>query len=122
MVFTDVTHFDINDLSCPQETGSYVYMDQRAVYILEAIAKRWQYKPKILLGYTSRKYADSLPLLSTSAHRTGHAIKFRVSSPLQRLRYVEHLILYGVQRIAIHRDYIYFDTDTSQKPGLYWHS
>jgi hypothetical protein len=40
---------------------------------------------------------------------------------LEKESLVSYLIQLGVKRIGINREFVYFDTETLKKPGIYFH-
>lgn len=95
------------------------FMENEPVVILDRVFKKERLRGFIEIGYTSKPYADKLRLHSDSSHRVGKAVKFRCINPSYRMRIVKGLILYGVDRIHLHKESIYFDTDSYlKKPEL----
>lgn len=88
------------------------FMESEPVAILDSVLKKERLRAFIEIGYTSKPYADKLRLASNSPHRAGMAVKFRCKSPSERMRIVKGLILYGVTRIHLYKESIYFDTDS----------
>lgn len=104
----------------PDVRGSgYRFMEREPVVALDRAAKRYDFIPNIVLGYTSKTYADKMGLLSNDSHRIGQAIRIRCVGPKKRMKLVRSLIEQGVTRIAISRDIVYFDTDMLKSPSLY---
>jgi len=106
----------------PDANGSgFRYMEREPVLILDdIITEHYHYRPKILLGYTSKAVADSLGLPSISPYRVGKGIMLRVTNATARMFLVENLIIRGVKRIAVSDDNVEFDTDNFlYKPKLY---
>jgi len=87
------------------------FMEDAPVFILDKIMKTERLRGYIELAYTSKRYADNLLLSTKSPHRLGKAVKFRCINNNQRFRFVRGLIQYGVQRIKLSKDSVYFDTD-----------
>lgn len=104
----------------PDKLGSgKMFMEREPVVILDQIMKTERLRGFIELGYTSKMYADRIPLSSDNAHRLGKAIKFRCINGNSRFRFVRGLVQYGIQRIRIYKESIYFDTDNYiKKPEL----
>ena len=104
----------------PDKLGSgKMFMEDSPVFILDKIMKAQRLTGYIELAYTSKKYADSLRLGTNSAHRVGMAVKFRCINANARFRFVKALIQYGVQRIRLQKESVYFDTDNYiNKPEL----
>jgi len=107
--------FDSPD--CPG--SGYTFMEREPVVALDRAAHRYEYIPNIILGYTSKTYADSISLVSTDSHRVGKAIRLRVVGSRKRLNWIRALMEEGVQRFAIDREILYFDTDQLKKPAIY---
>jgi hypothetical protein len=106
----------------PNEEGSgYRFMEREPVLILDEITNATKYILKVELGYTSKTYADKIGLPTNSSHRTGKAVRLRVVGPRKRLSLVSYLVQLGVKRIGINREFVYFDTETLKKPGIYFH-
>lgn len=104
----------------PDKLGSGKYfMESEPVHILDEVFKRERLTGYIYMGYTSKTYADRVPLASNSAHRVGKAIKFKCLCRTKRFRFIRGLIQYGVQRIHFGDEWIYFDTDNYiKKPEI----
>jgi hypothetical protein len=96
----------------PEELGSGKrFMESEPVFILDKIFDRERLRGFIELGYTSKPYADRMLLSTDNPHRLGKAVKFRCINKHHRFRLVRGLIQYGVERIHLFKDSIYFDTD-----------
>ena len=96
----------------PEKLGSgKMFMESAPVFILDEVMRKERLRGRIQLGYTSKVYADRIKLPSKSAHRLGMAVKFRCINTNARMRFVKGLIQYGVERITLSEDSIYFDTD-----------
>jgi len=91
------------------------FMESEPVFILDEVFRRERLKGYIRLGYTSKTYADKIGLGLESEHRIGKAIKFKCINPAHRFRFVRGLIQYGVERIKLYDDSIYFDTEHNLK-------
>ena len=104
----------------PDKLGSgKMFMETAPVAILDRIFKIERLRGYIEMGYCSKSYADRIMLASESPHRLGMAIKFRCINKNSRFRFVKGLIQYGVERIHLHKESIYFDTDNYiRKPEL----
>ena len=87
------------------------FMESSPVFILDTVFYKERLTGFIELGYTSKTYADRLLLNTDSPHRLGKAVKFRCINKNQRFRIVKGLIQYGVERIHLFEESIYFDTD-----------
>ena len=69
----------------------------------------------ILQGYVSKTYGDRVAIPENSGHRVGKSIKFKCINRIKRLKLVRGLIQYGIERIKISNEWIYFDTDNYLK-------
>ncbi len=99
-------------LDSPDSLGSgRKFMESEPVKILDLVFRKERLKGYIHLGYTSKAYADRIGLGINSEHRVGKAIKFKCINPSHRFRLVRGLIQYGVERIRLTDEYIYFDTE-----------
>ena len=87
------------------------FMESEPVWILDEVFRTERLKGYIHLGYTSKTYADKIGLGLESEHRIGKAIKFKCINPSHRLRFVRSLMQYGIERITIYDNSIYFDTE-----------
>ena len=87
------------------------FMESEPVWILDKVFRTERLKGYIHLGYTSKTYADRIGLGLESEHRIGKAIKFKCINPSHRLRFVRSLMQYGIERITIYDNSIYFDTE-----------
>lgn len=101
----------------PDSPGSgYRFMEREPVLILDEITKKTRHTYNVERGYCSKNYADKLGLVSNNSHRVGKAIQLRVVGTKKRMELVSYLCLYGVKRIAVSRESLYFDTDDLKKP------
>ena len=104
----------------PDSPGSgYRFMEREPVIALDRAAHRYEYVPNIVLGYTSKNVADRMSLVSDNSHRIGKAIQVRCVGYKKRIKLVRSLIEQGVQRFAINKEVVYFDTDELKPPALY---
>lgn len=104
----------------PDAEGSgYRFMEREPVVALDRAAHRYEYRPNIILGYTSKRVADSMSLVSTDSHRIGKAVRIRCVGYRKRLKLVRSLMEQGVQRFAISKEVVYFDTDEMKPPAIY---
>ena len=87
------------------------FMESEPVWILDEVFRTERLKGYIHLGYTSKTYADKIGLGLESEHRIGKAVKFKCINPSHRLRFVRSLMQYGIERITIYDNSIYFDTE-----------
>ena len=69
----------------------------------------------VMLGYVSKTYGNKLALPNNSGHRVGKAVKVRCINKIKRLKIIKGLILYGIERIQVSNEFIYFDTDNYLK-------
>lgn len=96
----------------PDKLGSgKMFMESEPVFILDEIYKRERIRCFIEIGYTSKSYADRIKLSSDSPHRLGKGVKVRCLDKTKRFKLIKGLIQYGVERIHIYEESIYFDTD-----------
>jgi hypothetical protein len=104
----------------PEQLGSgKMFMESAPVFILDKIFKTERLTGFIELGYTSKAYADRIRLASDHPHRLGKGVKFRCLSKEKRFTFVKGLIQYGIQRIHLYEESIYFDTDNYiRKPEI----
>lgn len=104
----------------PDAPGSgYRFMEREPVVALDRAAHRYEYRPNVILGYTSKRVADNMGLVSTDSHRIGKAIRIRCVGKRKRLTLIRSLIEQGVQRFAISKELVYFDTDEMKAPSIY---
>jgi len=104
----------------PDKKGSgYMFMEREPVIALDRAAQRHRYIPDIILGYTSKVVADNMGLTSNNSHRVGKAIQIRCVGYKKRLKLVRSLMEQGVQRFAIGKEVVYFDTDELKEPAIY---
>jgi len=104
----------------PDSKGSgYTYMEREPVVALDRAASRHRFIPNVLLGYTSKLYADKINLASTDSHRVGKAVRIRCVGNKKRIKLIRSLMEQGVQRFAVSSDMVYFDTDDLKHPAFY---
>jgi hypothetical protein len=104
----------------PDSEGSgYRFMEREPVIALDRAAHYYRYVPNIVLGYTSKNIADGMRLVSDNPHRVGKAVRIRCVGPKKRLLLIRSLIEQGVQRFAVDRETVYFDTEDLKPPSFY---
>lgn len=104
----------------PDSQGSgYRFMDRELVVLLDEICARNSMKIKIDLAYTSKIYADRIGLTTKDPHRAGKAVRIRCVGHKRRFNLVHQLILFGIARIAVNREMVYFDVDDLRDYGFY---
>jgi len=104
----------------PDTPGSgYRFMEREPVIAIDRAAHRYEYRPNIILGYTSKIVADKMRLASTDSHRVGHAVRIRCVGARKRLKLIRTLMEQGVTRFAIDREMVYFDTDPLKPPEFH---
>lgn len=104
----------------PDSEGSgYRFMEREPVIALDRAAHYHRYIPNIILGYTTPRVADNLRLVSDNPHRLGKAVRIRCVGAKKRLKLIRSLMEQGVQRFAVDKDLIYFDTDDLKPPSFY---
>lgn len=105
--------------SCDVKGSGYRFMEREPVIALDRAASRYGFVPNIILGYTSKTVADKMGLVSTNSHRVGKAVRIRCVGHKKRIKLVRSLMEQGVQRFAVARDFVYFDTD-DLKPNAFY--
>lgn len=104
----------------PDLPGSgYRFMEREPVVALDRAARRYKFVPNIILGYTTPRVADSMLLVSDNPHRIGKAVRIRCVGPKKRIKLIRSLMEQGVQRFAVDRETVYFDTDDLKPPSFY---
>ena len=104
----------------PDSEGSgYRFMEREPVIALDRASYIHRYIPNVLLGYTTPRVADNLRLVSDSPHRLGKAVRIRCVGAKKRLKLIRSLMEQGVQRFAVDKDLVYFDTDDLKPPSFY---
>ena len=100
----------------PDKLGSGKYfMESEPVFILDEVLRKERINAFIMIGYVSKSYADKTALPSNSSHRVGKAIKVRCINKIKRFKIIKGLIQYGIERIHVSNEFIYFDTDNYLK-------
>ena len=104
----------------PDSPGSgYKFMEREPVVAIDRAAHRYEYRPDIILGYTSAAVAKKMRLATTDSHRVGHAVRIRCVGAKKRLKLIRTLMEQGVTRFAVTRDMVYFDTDPLKAPEFH---
>jgi hypothetical protein len=104
----------------PDAVGSaYRFMEREPVVALDRAAHRYEYRPDVILGYTSKPVADKMGLVSIDSHRIGKAVRIRCVGYKKRLVLIRTLMEQGIMRFAIAKDFVYFDTDELKPPAIY---
>lgn len=104
----------------PDKSGSgKMFMDRPTVLILDEIVKKTRMILDIQLGYVSKAYADRKNMSKMDSHRVGKAVRLKCISPKKRIKIIYWLMIYGVKRVAVGKDYIYFDTDDLKEDSFY---
>ena len=96
----------------PDKLGSgKMFMESEPVFILDQIYKESRIKAFVVQAYTSKYYADKIKIPSVHPYRLGKAVKVRVTNKTKRFKLIRGLIQYGIERIHISNEFVYFDTD-----------
>lgn len=104
----------------PDEPGSgYKFMEREPVIALDRASKIHDYIPNVTLGYTTPRYAERIRLVSDNPHRVGKAVRIRCVGHKKRLKLIRSLMEQGIQRFAVDRETLYFDTDDLKPPSFY---
>ena len=104
----------------PETLGSgKMFMESEPVFILDEVLKKERINAFVMLGYVSKTYGDKLAIPSNSGHRVGKAIKIRCINKIKRFKIIKGLIQYGIERIQVSNEFIYFDTDNYLKEPLF---
>jgi hypothetical protein len=108
-------------LDSPETLGSgKMFMESEPVFILDEVLKKERINAFVMLGYVSKTYGDKLVLPSNSGHRVGKAIKIRCINKIKRFKIIKGLIQYGIERIQVSNEFIYFDTDNYLKEPTFF--
>lgn len=91
------------------------FMERLPVYILDDISREERMRFYIDLAYVCNHQAYELPILSKSSHRVGLGVRVKCTDDKQRLKLIRGLIVRGVTRYHIDKEFVYYDTD-SLKP------
>ena len=103
----------------PDKPGTgYKFMEREPVLILDKLVHRTKMILDIELAYVTPNTARFLSLPSNDSHRIGKAVRLRVLNPKKRMKVIRHLIIFGVKRINVDEETVYFDTD-DQKPDWF---
>tara|TARA_R110000850_G_scaffold190158_2_gene316004 strand:- start:131 stop:574 length:444 start_codon:yes stop_codon:yes gene_type:complete len=100
----------------PDKLGSgKAFMESEPVFILDEVLRKERINAFVLTGYVSKVYGDKIGIPSNSGYRVGKAIKVRCINKDKRFRIIKGLIQYGIERIQVSNEFIYFDTDSYLK-------
>ena len=103
----------------PDKLGSgKCFMESEPVFILDEVFRKERLSGFIMRGYVSKMYGDKVCVPENSGHRVGKSIKFRCINDIKRFKLVRGLIQYGIERIQISNEWVYFDTDNYLKEPL----
>lgn len=108
----------------PQIPGSgYKYMDRQVVQCLDRVVMMYKMslETSILIAYCGEQRANRLSLPPYSPFKAGLAVKIKAITPKKRFRLVKGLLLSGIDRIGLGKDFVYFDRDTTLKPEQFLH-
>jgi hypothetical protein len=115
-----LTYLTWDMFDSPDSKGSgFRFMEREPVLILDAIVRKTQAVMNVELGYVSKPYADKMGLVSTDSHRVGKAVRLRCVGHKKRMVIIKALIEFGIERIAVNRETVYFDTDDLKDRAFY---
>ena len=115
-----LTYLTWDMFDSPDSEGSgFRFMEREPVLILDAVVNKTKATMNVELGYVSKPYADKLGLVSKDSHRVGKAIRIRCVGHKKRMTIIKGLIEFGVERIAVNRETVYFDTDDLKERAFY---
>ena len=104
----------------PDKLGSGKhFMESEPVFILDEVFRKERLSGFIVQGYVSKSYADRIAIPSNSGHRVGKSIKFRCINHIKRFKFIRGLVQYGIERIKVSDEFIYFDTDNYLKDAMF---
>ena len=112
------SQFGCKCFRCKVDGGKFL-MENIPVNILDQIAREDRMRFDIELAYVCKQEADRLNLSSNDTHRLGLAVRVRMMCPKKRLKLVRGLIVRGVTRMRLAREFIYFDVDELREPSVY---
>jgi len=102
------------DSPCTLGSGK-MFMESEPVVILDEVFRQQRVTAFVEQGYLSKNYADRLGVPTNSGHRVGKSIKLRCINKHKRLVIIRGLIQYGIERIQVSNEWLYFDTDNYLK-------
>ena len=115
-----LTYLTWDMFDSPDSKGSgFRFMEREPVLILDAIVRKTQAVMNVELGYVSKPVADKMGLVSTDSHRVGKAVRLRCVGHKKRMVIIKALVEFGVERIAVNRETVYFDTDDLKEKAFY---
>tara|TARA_R110000822_G_scaffold29350_4_gene86499 strand:- start:1058 stop:1444 length:387 start_codon:yes stop_codon:yes gene_type:complete len=115
-----LTYLTWDMFDSPDSKGSgFRFMEREPVLILDAIVRKTQAKMNVELGYVSKIVADKMGLISKDSHRVGKAVRLRCVGCKKRMVIIKALVEFGIERIAVNRETIYFDTDDLKERAFY---
>jgi len=115
-----LTYLTWDMFDSPDAKGSgFRFMEREPVLILDAVVKKTQAVMNVELGYVSKPVADKMGLVSTDSHRVGKAVRLRCVGHKKRMVIIKALIEFGIERIAVNRETVYFDTDDLKYRAFY---
>ena len=104
----------------PDKLGSGKYfMESEPVFILDEVLRKERINAFVMEGYVSKIYGDKIAIAENNSHRVGKAIKVRCINKIKRFKIIKGLIQYGIERIQVSNEFIYFDTDNYLKDPLF---
>ena len=107
-------------LDSPDKLGSgKMFMESEPVFILDEVLRKERINAFIMLGYVSKVYGDKILTPINSSHRAGKAIEVRCINNIKRFKIIKGLIQYGIERIEVSNEFIYFDTDNYLKESTF---
>ena len=115
-----LTYLTWDMFDSPDSKGSgFRFMEREPVLILDAIVRKTQAVMNVELGYVSKPVADKMGLVSKDSHRVGKAVRLRCVGHKKRMVIIKALIEFGIERIAVDRETVYFDTDDLKDRAFY---
>ena len=103
------------------EHGTIDNVDQNLIMATKGIENELGYELEVTSGYRCPDCNKADGGVPDSAHVKGKAFDVSISDSVQRFNIIRKLILRGIVRFGIGKNFIHFDIDKENPQNVVWH-
>jgi len=114
-----IKHFEAKEFAC--KCCGDLRISAELVILLDNIREALGMPLVVNSGYSCRSHNDEAWGSPSSSYRKGLAASIRAPNPRVRFLLLRALLLAGIERIGIARNFIHVDLDPDKPPKVAWH-
>ena len=113
-----IENFSAKEFVCPHCGELYIHSD--LIITVQDLRRKLGRPVIITSAYRCEEYNAQIGGVPNSAHTLGLALDIAVPNSQMRKYVLEHLIMRGISRIGIAKDFIHFDIDVTKPQDVVW--